>query len=512
MNRPAPPVYRPTGRIRCAQLPVRRQARRLRFTKLHGQLWRWRFSRKALLRQECRGAKSRYGNFLMAEPTGSHGFDPTEFTGVPIIIEVPVPAKDVEAARDKVNRLVGTGRHRTQAVAFVFEVNSRLTIDSKDKDDFKVSTVSDHTANAKLAELNAVCRALAAHMESNGLFGGCFPMVFVPTGPEGGYTFPFLESRSILTRHTGVQLVHQAMRELAKEVGFPPVVRGMDNDVSQDPLLNLPEKAPEVPEGTPEVEAQRLKLQARASTKLSTLLSDVSSSRLSMFSGGYNWNPANINEAKLTQLEITPAQGMIPFLRRMVNEVNKSEHLVRTELAKTVYAKSIYYPEPNVYMGLDLRASGTKAQEDEANSLKLGSSQQKESTHYAKLPAAKSGMHVSLLTTYKPLKDYFDDFLKYFAKVFSGTVKPSKHDIIQVVTSVRQSHLDIGKVKGNLEWHGVDVDKEVPSQVFQAIELNANKVGQERLTTCADTIFNACNLLHPAVMSGGATASASVHV
>jgi hypothetical protein len=257
VNRPAPPVYRPTGRIRCAQLPVRRQARRLRFTKLHGQLWRWRFSRKALLRQECRGAKSRYGNFLMAEPTGSHGFDPTEFTGVPIIIEVPVPAKDVEAARDKVNRLVGTGRHRTQAVAFVFEVNSRLTIDSKNKDDFKVSTVSDHTANAKLAELNAVCRALAAHMESNGLFGGCFPMVFVPTGPEGGYTFPFLESRSILTRHTGVQLVHQAMRELAKEVGFPPVVRGMDNDVSQDPLLNLPEKAPEVPEGTPEVEKLR---------------------------------------------------------------------------------------------------------------------------------------------------------------------------------------------------------------------------------------------------------------
>jgi hypothetical protein len=462
----APPVYRPQQQPRAAvpkglQTAMAIQQKRVAQPSAPtGVIQRIRDTGGA-------GAEAHiaFGNFVKSEPA----VDPASFTGVPIIIELL--EKSAGSALLKVQQLLATGRHLTNPVAFVFGINLNLNTDRKVKLD-AIAKFERGEVNGALEFLTGECVKVTKFMEANGLFGGCFPLAFAPTSIiEGGYTFPFLECRSILTLHPGVIEVHKEMASLGGRTGFLPVVRGMDGDVARDPLLNL-EASHELAVG--HLEKEGLLTQA---------LQEVSYGSVSMISGGYDWDTNGINAGKLVSLgilnESQPAAELVNFLQGILAIVNIKEHDVRAALINK-NAKGVYYPEPNVYMGLNLRVEGAKAQLEEARSLK-GGTQQKESTHYIKSKLASTGVYAQELTTRKPLKDYFDNFLKYFSAVFFGTTKPTPLDIAKIVADIRQSHLDFEKVKKNLVWHGVS------DPTFLE---KAEKIVQRHLNACVAFIMS----------------------
>ncbi len=351
---------------------------------------------------------------------------------IPLVIEVMEGS--VESAHKKLRDLAATKLLDSLPIAVIICLNSRL--------DAKFNTTEENFAKDKrayvpnvtrgLKELMADCDQLAQAMEELGFHGGVFPLVWLPTSIGGGYTFPFLEIRSLLTLHPGSRLVHEQLQALS---GRPPIVRGMDADVSDDFLL-----------------------QGKSQDRLSKVLAALEATTYDVVSGGYEWNVSQIDERKLVDLElfdvhtVKEAQPVIEFLRSAITIVNQAEHRVRFKLLNE-HAKAIYWPEPNIYMRLATRLGGA---EQSHQDVLTGPQevQQEESTRYVRQQGVKTGAYTNTLTTLKPLKTYFDDLIRTLVAL-RGKGDPNPALLEGLIRGIRQTHLDIDKVDKNLKWHGV---------------------------------------------------------
>lgn|GEM_PF-4865984 len=401
-----------------------------------------------------------YGNFIKSDPK----LELTPKKGVPIVpIIIELLEPNPKSAKSKVERLIKTGIHKVVPVAFVFAINAKIGT----KHD-NIEAYGSKTVGKALEELTKPCVELTKFMESQGIAGGCFPLVWAPTSTkEGGYTFPFLECRSILTLHKGVGSVHKEMS------GFDlmPVVRGMDADVRKDPLLRG--KASSKSFTKEEMGASLLKG-----------LKKIGTGQLALFSGGYEWDVNDVTPQKLLTLNVIKqdalgkSDALVNFLKAAIAILNIEELAVREDLLK-VQHKSVYWPEPNVYMSLSLRIEGANQSLETAKKLKSGDAQQKESTQYVQSNLASSGGFSSAVSTRKPIKTYFDDFIKFFAKAFTGEIKPSVNQIETEIEKIRQTHLDIQKVKDILKWHGASNNSTIEK---------VTPIVQQHLRDCAEAI------------------------
>ena len=169
----------------------------------------------------------------------------------------------------------------------------------------------------------------------------------------------------------------------------------------------------------------------------------ISHGESALFSGGYEWDIGGVTTDKLLSLGIIQqagvAQPLVDFLQAILAIVNIEELGVREDLLK-IHHKAVYWPEPNVYMPLDLRLQGAQQSMEAARQLKSGEAQQKESTQYVQSKFAKSGQYATSVSTRKPLKTYFDEFLKLFAKVFNGQTRLSVGQIESALQDFRQTH------------------------------------------------------------------------
>ncbi|HEY0003616.1 MAG TPA: hypothetical protein VGB17_02310 [Pyrinomonadaceae bacterium] len=408
---------------------------------------------------ECGGAGEEkhiaFGNFFKSDA-------PLNFksASVPIIIELL--ETDPASAKQKVEQLVATGLHTKIPVAFVFGLNMRI---GTEHDDIKSYGKRVKTA---LDGLTKPCVDLTQYMESQGIAGGCFPLTWAPTSTQiGGYTFPFLECRSILTLHAGVRHVHEELSQFGN-----PVVRSMDADVSMDPLLT----------GQP---SHPLSISAREmGRELSQGLQAVSEGSIALFSGGYEWDINGVTAQKLVALGVIQQHGvglagpLVDFIKSLIAIVNIEELQVRRGLVQ-IHHKSVYWPEPNVYMSLSLRREGANQSMMTAATLGSGEAQQKESTQYVQSNFAFSGQYGSAVSTRKPLKTYFDDFITYFARAFKGEINPSINEIENEIVQIRQTHLDLQKVVDILKWHNA-ADHQIVSMVEPLVRM--------RLHDCASAI------------------------
>src|SRR5213082_1655435 len=86
-------------------------------------------------------------------------------------------------------------------------------------------------ANA-YAALVTDCRAIADRMAQRNVMGAVIPAVWSATGEAEVYPLPYLEMRGRLSLHAATQhVVEEYMAE------SEPVIRSMDADVGNDPLL-----------------------------------------------------------------------------------------------------------------------------------------------------------------------------------------------------------------------------------------------------------------------------------
>jgi hypothetical protein len=397
-----------------------------------------------------------FGNFLKSDAKLEFEKKPP----FPIIIELLEP--NPKSAKAKIEQVIKSKMHQRLPVAFVIAINAKIGD--------KYDTIDEYPGkliNSKLGELQEHCTTLTQMMEDAGIAGGCFPLVWAPTSTKlGGYTFPFLECRSILTLHGGVEAVHLQMREFGN-----PVVRGMDSDVRMDPLLTGSSSHP-------------LSVDKKTMIKdLTKGLSGISEGTIAVFSGGYEWDVDGVNDEKLEGLGLEVPESVLNLLKALVAIVNIHENEVREALAKLSF-KSVYWPEPNVYMSLDLRMAGARQSMETARSLKKDEAQQKESTQYVGSELAYSGKFLSTVSTRKPLKTYFDEFLKYFADAIAKNKTPSLTDIETQVKAIRQTHLDIQKVSDIMKWHGI-----VDSYTLGLLE----PIIQTGLRDCAEAISAVIN-------------------
>ncbi len=328
----------------------------------------------------------------------------------PVVIEVN--EMTVESAKAKIDGYAnGTVKNKIP-VAFVIGINQKKTKKIKQP-----------------SELDAMAQEIAGYLESKNLEGGCFSFSWKPSGDEGGYTFPFLEARSLLTLHEGVDKIHTRMNELT---GSDPIIRGMDGDVTSDPLLSQTPMSP------------------YAEDALESGLNSLSEGTVQIISGGYIWDPEGV-KSRLNALNLVANDTIVGDIKTMITLLNKYELLVRSKLAETYTARSVYWPEPNTYMDLATRKSGANAMKNDT-AVKTGKSQQKESTHYVKAASIKTGDFNPDLAVVKPMKTYLDDLLKVLHTKFNKKVDPTA-DIIEVgIKTVRQTHLNPAAIDDNYNW------------------------------------------------------------
>src|SRR4051794_21661946 len=228
---------------------------------------------------------------------------------VPLVIEIM--ELSVESAEQKMTALKDTKlfTDRRTPVAFVIGLNSRA-------------------GNADLKALEANCGKLAKFMEDNGLFGGAFPFLWKTTTEQtGGYIFPFLEARSLATLHPGARAVHSDLTQAFRA----PVVRGMDADVREDPLLTGRLTGSKEPDDA-------------SATFTRYILSQLSEGSFSIASGGYDWDADDV-PAVMKRLDLVPKGSQADVVKECINIVNKKEHRGRFSLASKDF-RNIYWPEP----------------------------------------------------------------------------------------------------------------------------------------------------------------------
>ena len=294
----------------------------------------------------------------------------------PIIIEVMEFNLDSALAKvDQVAAIVNNAGRATQARIAIAIAFNRRARDEHVRDD---SQLTDGWTRADNADLTNGVTQIVTRMQQLGIVGACFPVVWSSTMKGGGYTFPFLEMRARTTLHKATRRLVDLYRDEGE-----PIVRGMDADVSDDPLLldraagmNALDKVWDVDGGTHVV------------------------------SGGYDWDtrakPATFWGESVAPGAVARWNGK---WTQILTLINTHEHRYRRALLQGG-ASLLYWPEPNVYMTATTRQAGAEAA---LKAVKPGV-QMKESIFYLKKHAAErklAGTYDHRLRTVKPAKDAY---------------------------------------------------------------------------------------------------------
>jgi len=308
--------------------------------------------------------------------------------------------------------------------------------------------------------VDGLAREIATYLETKDINGGCFSFIWTPTGDDGGgYTFPFLEARSLLTLHGGVGKIHTRMNKLT---GADPIVRGMDGDVKSDPLLSKGVMGPDSEEA------------------LVSGIEDLAAGKVQVVSGGYVWDAGNVKN-RLEALTIFDNDTTVANIQTMIGLLNKYELLVRNELTETYTARSVYWPEPNTYMTLATRKAGATAMRSDRTVFD-DKSQQKESTHYVKAAALVKGNFNPDLAVIKPMKTYLDELLTVLSAGFTTKTNPGADEIKDAILTVRQTHLNPAAIDDNYNW----TDKKMKYDTLEP----AKAIVKKHLDKCSGDIVS----------------------
>lgn len=387
-------------------------------------------------------------NSLPADPEGSR----------PIVIEVM--EGNVDSAQAKVNQIADSaGEHDNRAI--MVAINQRA--DAKDYD-AQTGILKGSASPDGYPKLAKDVTALTTVMERRAVRGGSFPMIWSPTDPkvQKGYTFPFLEARARVTLHSGTAAL---LRDLQNKALAPPLMRSMDADVSNDPLLtgrltktglahlnDLGRAAYEEYEGPtakkPAAEGPRV------------------------VSGGYNWNmaprdatfwlgdPGKNKKHKIDKATELALASWNAKWTGSLRAINQTEHAVRVELNKLL-SKLVYWPEPNSYMGFEDRLAGARRALEQGERSGQGA-QQREMTYYVKGIDPLKGVYLPEIAATKPVKDYFDPLRELIKASDKAAPKPA--EIKAYIESIRQTHLNFQIVQDVLRWNGVEKPLNLPAQ------------------------------------------------
>ncbi|NBV82719.1 hypothetical protein EBR57_01135 [bacterium] len=354
---------------------------------------------------------------------------------IPLIVEIL--AQTAEIAHDKILKLALSRRHEIQPLMVIIGLNSC------------VDDLGSRASNKTLSAIQNKANQLADLMTKHHLPGGIFPFLFKKTTPTEGYTFPYLEGRSIVTLHPGVEALHNRC------FGFTslPVVRWMDGDVQEDVLFEVAQDPS----------------RAEPETLLQTMLAKVSTEETSVANGGYEWAvsdiPLRLQELKrLRKLKLNGQIDVriVELVKRAVEIINKSEGLLREELIQTFGVKAVYWPEPNLYMQYDVRSQGALNAMEWVEK-KPTEAQQKESTFVISSQRVKndtasygSGLMMPSLACVKPIKEKLDTVLTVLWRELNKS--PGQRDGDQIrngIIGVLQTHLNPQNVEKAADWNGV---------------------------------------------------------
>jgi hypothetical protein len=289
-------------------------------------------------------------------------------------------------------------------------------------------------------------------MEERGVMGAAIPAIWSPTGEAEVYPLPYLEMRARLTLHPATQhVVEQYMAEAV------PVIRSMDADVGDDPLLL--DRSPGF-----------------------SKLDDVWDG--SVLSGGYDWDPAPKPAAFWGEANDQSA-NVVRWNTRwtsILTKINEVEHAYRLYLLKTYGAQLLYWPEPNTYMSAtDRRATAG----DLLAEVKPKTPQMRESIFYVKKYATASkltGVYDKRLKTTKPAKDmYFADLRDLIKSADGGT--PSVDKLRAVVEGIRQTHLSPGHASDIQKSSWYDVQSPYATDQFEVKRKHGVKLVTDHMAT-----------------------------
>jgi hypothetical protein len=300
-------------------------------------------------------------------------------------------------------------------------------------------------------DLIAGCQQIAARMLQHHIIGAVFPVVWSSTMSGGGYTFPFLEMRARTTLHAATQRVVNILSDYDE-----PVVRSMDADVTNDPLLlDNPAVMPN--------------------------LSDVYAGHV--VTGGYDWDTAAKPPAFWGE------QGANDKVTRwnakwtaILTQINLSEHAYRQTLLGQFGAALLYWPEPNVYMSASTRLAGASGA---LQGIKQGEVQMRESVFYLRKHAKAgklTGTYDPQLTTTKPTKDaYFTGLRTLIMDADRG--QPAQQVVERAMQDIWQTHLSPS--------HASDIQKETWYGVQHPTRPSAIDQGRmTAVTTLATAVRN----------------------
>ena len=311
----------------------------------------------------------------------------------PVVIEVMEFNLDSALAKvDQVGAIVNNALRATPArIGIAIAFNQR----ARDNHVDKRSLLTTGWTTGAYNELMAGCQQIAARMLQRHVNGAVFPVVWSSTMTGGGYTFPFLELRARTTLHAATQHVVNVLSEHDE-----PVVRSMDADVTNDPLLL----------DNPAVMAN---------------LSDVYGGHV--VSGGYDWDTAAKPPAfwgeKGPNAKVT---GWNAKWTGILTEINRAEHVYRKWLLDQFGASLLYWPEPNVYMSASTRLAGASGA---LEGIKQGEVQMRESVFYLRKHARArtlTGAYDQQLRTTKPAKDAYFTGLRDLIKVADRASRRSR--------------------------------------------------------------------------------------
>jgi hypothetical protein len=276
------------------------------------------------------------------------------------------------------------------------------------------------------------CADIAQAMLASAVPGACFPALWSSTtDQDGGYTFPFLEMRARTTLHQATQNLFALFQNATHE---EPIVRGMDADVTNDPLL----------------EGGVIKKDTFSAVGPDNVVS-----------GGYEWDasalPAGVWGVTATDTRLA---GWNQKWNRIIRAINAAEHKRREYLNEQGGAQLLYWAEPNIYMTATTRTGGAQAAALKAQQTPHGTAQMRESVFYLRSKAKQGqlkGTYRKALTTVKPAKAaYFADLRALIMNADNGG--PSDDAITTVLTNIRQTHLNPDHV-GDIQkptWYGVE--------------------------------------------------------
>jgi hypothetical protein len=341
----------------------------------------------------------------------------------PIVIEVMEYNLNSALAKvDQVGAITNNAARATPArIAIAIAFNQRALNDHVDE---RSLLTTGWTTDAYDAVISG-CQQIANRMLQRHVLGAVFPIVWSSTMAGGGYTFPFLEMRARTTLHAATQRLVNVLSDYDE-----PVVRSMDADVTNDPLLL------DRPAGM-------------------TKLSEVYAGHV--VSGGYDWDTAPKPPAFWG--EPGPNANVTRWNTKwtaILAEINRVEHGYRKALLERGGASLLYWPEPNVYMSASTRLAGAGRA---LAGVKQGEVQMRESVFYLKQHAKAgtlTGAYDTRLRTTKPAKDaYFSGLKKLIMDADQG--QPTPQVVEAAMENIWQTHLSPSHVEDIQKetWYGV---------------------------------------------------------